>query len=274
MVAFLNTENKQTPIQSDMKKSISNLLRIAAFALLFSSFYYLVGCSKNEVKPQPESVNQVESTNDVVFKIVQEHTNEITRHQVDSCLMVSSMKSNEDVCFDTVDLVSFFESWSETVPNITPSAFNWYNDAGGMQNPVDNLSQVNGVYFHSLQPYQLEDLEWTWYINGDSLYHGQEPTYEEFNIGCRGVVRYGMRVRHKPTKSTFFREFFAFQGLSADSIETCQCNGCPSFIDVQSIPFIPNVPAYTFMEDPGNDFNQNRKVDAGDLLYILSNFCR
>jgi hypothetical protein len=233
--------------------------------MVFMTFT-LFSCSKPEASPNDWKVELSEKT-------------KISIVQIDSCLQVSALRSDSG-CYDASDLRSFIGSYGKQLTSVVPIASNYYQDLqpGLAGARVDNWSRVGTTFWPNLPEFEQVNYSFDWAINGQYLFTGTSPLFDDFNIGCDSVVIYTLRSKNTVTKAIHERSFYAYQGWPG--FDACDCSplegdeNCPSQFTVNQY-FVPGPTApHEFIVDHGWDLNGDFLITINDLFILLSNYCQ
>ena len=133
------------------------------------------------------------------------------------------------------------------------------------------LPAFNNYYPANVMQVDTSDYEFEWSINSVLLTNRANPQIYNFEaLKCDGVVEMNLRITDKVSRAVFERTQWAYLGYNY--IADCDCDDCPSFLDV-FYEFYPDVSDYYFQVEYSDfDYNEDNFFDTQDILVLLTTF--
>ena len=176
----------------------------------------------------------------------------------------------------TEDLLNLLSLYGTQQVYVLPAFNNYYQDIneGGGYSYLGQLSLVDDVAFFlpaNVMQVDTSDYEFEWSINSVLLTNRANPQIYNFEaLKCDGVVEMNLRITDKVSRAVFERTQWAYLGYNY--IADCDCDDCPSFLDV-FYEFYPDVSDYYFQVEYSDfDYNEDNFFDTQDILVLLTTF--
>lgn len=237
-----------------------------SLVILGYMIFAICSCAKQEVEP-------------ITWKDKVSQKTKVSIHEIDSCLQVAANRS-DGPCFNASHLNSFLGAFGQQLTPVVPIASNYHQDLQfGLPNAKpDNWTRVGSTFWPNLPSFEKEKYSFDWSINGQYLFTGTSPLFDQFNIGCDSILVYTIRSTNVITRAQHERSFYAYQGWPGWS--SCDCEllpgfeQCPGQTNVGQY-FVPGfVEPHHYIVDYGWDLNQDYIINTTDLFEFLSRFCQ